>query len=270
MQFKPYRVPVYNAHYEGAYDERGLLWRRLGAADKARNLAELLGPRAVESAAGSPIDSVLEVGCGTGAVLAVVAAAGVGRQHVGVDLADPASHTDAQARALDLRRFDGKSLPFDDASFDLVFASHVIEHVPEPRALLAEMARVARRWIYVEVPCELHLRTRHALLQQSLDIGHINAYTPASFQLLLETAGLPVARLALFDHSLAVHRFHSGLIKAGLKFAIRRGLLRFSQRLAAQVFTYHCGALVEGRAPRAPEGARVWPSPAQSTLAQAP
>jgi SAM-dependent methyltransferase len=236
MPDQPFRVPPLNAHYEGAYDSRALAWRRLGAAEKARNLRRLLGP-------GRP-ESVLEVGCGTGALLATLASAGCGSRHVGVDVADPATHTDPLAAALDLRAYDGHTLPFGDHSFDLVVASHVIEHVPEPRRLLAEMVRVARRWIYVEVPCELHLRTSRRALQQTLDIGHINAYTPESFELLLASSGLAVQHLAVFDHSLALHRFNNRLPSALLKRGLRGGLLALSPRLASRVFTYHCGALV--------------------------
>lgn len=170
MPFVPFHAPPLNQHYEGRYDDRELLWRRLGAIDKASNIQQLL--------AGEPVETVLEVGCGTGAVLAEVARRGIGQGHVGVDVADPADHADRQALGMDMRCYDGKTLPFADASFDLVYASHVIEHVPEPRTLLAEMSRVARRLVYVEVPCELHLRTSQRALQRSLDIGHINAYTP--------------------------------------------------------------------------------------------
>jgi SAM-dependent methyltransferase len=236
MHFTPFRVPPLNAHYEGEYDESVLRWRRLGAADKGRNLASLLQ--------GSAVDSVLEVGCGTGAVLDAVATLGIGNMHVGVDLADPIHHTDERAARLDLRRFDGRTLPFGDGEFDLVFASHVIEHVPEPRVMLSEMRRVAGKWLYLEVPCELHVRTNHRDMQRTLDIGHINAYTPESFQLLLETSGLKVDRIQLFDHSLAVHGFGTSAPKAWVKCLLRRSLLAASQRLASRVFTYHCGALV--------------------------
>lgn len=237
LPFHPFRVPTYNAHYDGAYDERGLLWRRLGAIDKAANLVRLLD--------GTAVNSVLEFGCGTGAVLAQLACLGVGSRHVGVDLADPDAHRDPGASSLELMRFDGKLLPFEDDTFDLVFASHVIEHVPDPRAALAEMARVAKRWLYVEVPCELHLRSNYSDLQRSLDIGHINAYTPESFQLLLESCGLPLRRMGLFDHSLAVHSFGAGRMAGGLKYAVRRTLLAIDPRLASRFFTYHCGAIAQ-------------------------
>ena len=237
LAFPRFRVPEYNVHYEGAYDERGLHWRRLGAIDKADNIAFLL--------AGEKVESVLEFGCGTGAVLAQVAKIGVGRHHVGVDLADPALHRDANAAALDLRRIDSGRLPFEDRSFDLVYASHVIEHLPDPRGALAEIARVARKWIYVEVPCELHTRSNHADLQRTLDIGHINAYTPESLQLLLESSGLQVKNLGLFDHSLEVHAFARGRLAGAVKFGFRRALLLVSPVLASRMFTYHCGALVK-------------------------
>lgn len=199
LSLTPFLVPQYNAHYEGAYDDRTLLWRRLGAADKANNLAESLDGRTVQR--------VLEVGCGTGAVIAQVARLGIGKEHVGVDLADPGAHRDSAAASIELRQFDGNRLPFDDGEFDLVFASHVVEHVPEPRAFLAEISRVAKKWIYLEVPCELHVRTSITALQRSLNIGHINAFTPESFRLLVESSSLTVNRQDVFDHSLAVHAF---------------------------------------------------------------
>lgn len=236
MQLTPFQVPAYNAHYEGSYDERSLLWRRLGAADKANNIARLLGDRRPEE--------VLEVGCGTGAVMAELRRRGIGSRHVGIDLADPAAHMDPVAAELDLRCYDGGTMPFPDNSFDLVYASHVVEHVPEPRGLLDEMSRVARRWIYLEVPCELHVRTTHRELQRSLDIGHINAYTPESFQLLLQSANLTIDRLELFDHSWDVHRFQNSAFKAGIKHVMRRALLAWNPTLASRLFTYHLGVLV--------------------------
>lgn len=239
-----FRVGEHNAHYEGEYDARMLRWRQLGAADKAANLAMLLGTNAAN------IGSVLEVGCGTGDVLAAVKALGIGNDHRGVDVADPDQHRgpDASANALQLDSYDGVRLPYANNSFDLVFASHVLEHVPDERGFLAELARVAKGPIYLEVPCELNLRTSEANMQTTLDIGHINAYTPESFALTLATGGLSVGAMQLFDHSRDIHEFTSSAPAAAAKMAIRRGLLKLSPRFASRLFTYHAGALCTQRA----------------------
>lgn len=42
-------------------------------------------------------------------------------------------------------------MPFADGAFDFVICSHVLEHVPDPAAVVAEMTRVARAG-YIEVP----------------------------------------------------------------------------------------------------------------------
>ncbi len=234
-----FRVGAHNAHYEGAYDDRMLRWRQLGAADKAANIATMLGNSA------SSINSVLEVGCGTGDVLAQVAHIGIGTSHRGVDVTDAADHLGAQASAaghlLDI--YDGVRLPYDDNSFDLVYASHVLEHVPDERGFLSEVARVAKRAIYLEVPCELNIRTSAANMQATLDIGHINAYTPESFALTLMTSGLAVDAMQLFDFSRDIHHFHGGGVSASIKMAMRRSLLKLSPRFASRIFTYHCGAM---------------------------
>lgn len=47
---------------------------------------------------------------------------------------------------------EGDDLPFDDDSYDFVFSSHVIEHIPDPVKALLEWVRVARRYVVVIVP----------------------------------------------------------------------------------------------------------------------
>ncbi len=49
---------------------------------------------------------------------------------------------------------DGQFLPFIDNAFDYVICSHVLEHVEDPKQLIAELTRVANRG-YIETPSEI-------------------------------------------------------------------------------------------------------------------
>lgn len=49
-------------------------------------------------------------------------------------------------------RYKGARFPFRDGEFDYVIASHVIEHVEDPRAFMAEVFRVGRGRGYIEFP----------------------------------------------------------------------------------------------------------------------
>ena len=82
---------------------------------------------------------VLEVGCGLGTDLMEFK----GARAVGVDLT-PRAVALARRRGADARVADARSLPFPDASFDLVYSFGVIHHSPEPEKIVAEIWRVLR------------------------------------------------------------------------------------------------------------------------------
>ena len=46
----------------------------------------------------------------------------------------------------------GDDLPFADAAFDFIFASHVIEHFADPIHALKEWVRVARKYVVLVIP----------------------------------------------------------------------------------------------------------------------
>lgn len=82
---------------------------------------------------------VLEVGCGTGLVLARIAPHAA--RAVGVDLS-PGMLERARARGLDVHEGSATALPFEDASFDVVCSFKVLAHVPEIEQALREVSRV--------------------------------------------------------------------------------------------------------------------------------
>ena len=87
----------------------------------------------------------LDVGCGTGETDShLIGAFGTIE---GVDVSQGVLET-ARARNPDLtyRSYDGRSLPYDGLSFDLVFAICVVHHVPPPQwpSFIQELGRVVR------------------------------------------------------------------------------------------------------------------------------
>jgi SAM-dependent methyltransferase len=56
---------------------------------------------------------------------------------------------------------DITALPFDDATFDVVLCSHVLEHVPDERGALAELQRVLRPggWAAIMLPVDRTVET---------------------------------------------------------------------------------------------------------------
>lgn len=101
-------------------------------------------------------DSICDVGCGTGVLLARIreARAGQGR-FTGVDFViDDA----AALPGIDYVAARIENLPFEDAAFDTVVCTHVIEHVLDYRQAIAELRRIARKRLIVVVPREREYR----------------------------------------------------------------------------------------------------------------
>jgi 2-polyprenyl-3-methyl-5-hydroxy-6-metoxy-1,4-benzoquinol methylase len=81
-------------------------------------------------------ETMLDIGCGNG-LLARDIAARVGAKSVrGVDVKV------REETAIPVEGFDGKELPFADASFDLVTIADVLHHAEDPEVLVREAIRV--------------------------------------------------------------------------------------------------------------------------------
>jgi 2-polyprenyl-3-methyl-5-hydroxy-6-metoxy-1,4-benzoquinol methylase len=141
--------------------------------------------------------SLLDVGCGEGVLTADWAARlGAGRI-VGIDLDDPKLRAEWERRSrpnLEFRAEEATSLTFADDEFDMACAIEVLEHVPEPEATLAEMARVASRHLLVSVPREplwrgLNMARGAYLRELGNTPGHVNHWSKRAFVELLSRYG---------------------------------------------------------------------------------
>ena len=91
-------------------------------------------------------DDLLDVGCGTGPMIELLAAEIPGKRYIGLDLT-PRMIEVANAKGIDGARFvvgDAENLPFDDESFDTVICANSFHHYPNPQAFFDGVARVLR------------------------------------------------------------------------------------------------------------------------------
>ncbi|MBD2465107.1 glycosyltransferase [Oscillatoria sp. FACHB-1407] len=65
--------------------------------------------------------------------------------------------TDLMDPSVDIN-FDITNIPFDDDSFDVIFCSHVLEHVPDDRAAMQELFRILKPggWAFLQVPIDIY------------------------------------------------------------------------------------------------------------------
>ena len=91
---------------------------------------------------------ILDVGCGTGEITLRLAALFPRAQIVGVDIIEAhlelARRRSTAGERVQFRVADAFELPFDDATFDLVVCRHVLQSIPTPELILAQLVRVLK------------------------------------------------------------------------------------------------------------------------------
>lgn len=141
--------------------------------------------------------SLLDVGCGEGVLTHKWAARMGSGRVVGLDLEDPAIQAEWEHRRapnLEYRIMKAENLPFADAEFEVATAIEVLEHVPDPRHTIGEMARVASKWLIVSVPREplwrgLNLARGAYVRQLGNTPGHVNHWSKRSFVAMASEVG---------------------------------------------------------------------------------
>ncbi|HKN75899.1 MAG TPA: class I SAM-dependent methyltransferase [Candidatus Acidoferrum sp.] len=179
----------YDSGYRRALGDSSFLeWRAAGARQKALNI--------VRVSRGVSVSAVLEIGCGTGAVLEELESMGFAEKYVASDVSIEAVEF--------VRRTCGKflngafvasagSLPFPDKQFSIAILSHVVEHLDDPVSAVRDAARIAE-YTVIEVPTERVFSNfvRRRILGQpfasAAAAGHVQFWSPRSITHFLEQA----------------------------------------------------------------------------------
>jgi SAM-dependent methyltransferase len=135
--------------------------------------------------------TVLDVGCGSGEALDV--ARQRGWSGVGVEPVESSAER-ARSCGLEVRPCTLTDAGLHPASFDLVGAWHVLEHLLDPVAFLSELALYARPGglVAVEVPNWRHRsrRIRGPDWDQLCPLEHVTHFTPRTLRRTMQRAGL--------------------------------------------------------------------------------
>lgn len=175
---------------------------------------------------------VLDLGCATGKY--GVELKRFGFEWVGADINEKYVEM-ARRKGLESHTVSG-TLPFVDRSFDTVIMIEVLEHVTEPKKILDEASRVARKNILITVPdCAgfEELRSGGLTYEHFLEIDHVNFFTKDSLKKLLSGYSDDVKvgqarpiRPWLFREEPFPKGILSVIIRKTVSFSVRLGLLR--------------------------------------------
>jgi ubiquinone/menaquinone biosynthesis C-methylase UbiE len=170
--YHDYEAEQYDDKWSISYDERCIEYAR-------GRFARMAGTD------GWPYGTVLEVGCGTGFfTLNLMLAGVVGEAHV-TDIspgmvAVACRNASSLGLAVQGRVADAETLPYDDASFDLVVGHAVLHHIPDVGLALREVLRVLKpggRFVFAGEPTTygdaVARRLSHAAWIAATKVSHL-------------------------------------------------------------------------------------------------
>ncbi len=150
---------------------------------------------ALRNAGLGPGSKILDVGCGTGANLAMLPKE---TQAVGIDFAPAAVHFCRQRGLHYTAAASALALPFADASFDAAFSCDVFCHksIPNPVDALRETTRVLRPggYVFLNLPAYPWLMSSH---DAAVHTGQ--RFTRPQISQILRTCGLEAMKLTYWN-----------------------------------------------------------------------
>lgn len=149
----------------------------------------------------SPIDTVLDVACGTGEFERLLLAEYSSQQIVGIDISEKmlaiAKLKCSAYPQVSFQTASASTLPFDSDSFDVIVSANAFHYFDDPLAALKEMRRVLKPdgKVIVLDWCRDYLLCKICdVILKIFDPAHKQCYTLQEFHRLLEDANFAVCR----------------------------------------------------------------------------
>ena len=158
-------------------------WLAFGAVEKANSVQMLVTPRMPK-----PL-TVMELGAGTGAIVAELQRRAFAVNYIAVDYStDACEYMRRNLRGVNVVRADIVAERIPDQA-DVVLLSHVVEHLEEPETLLSAIAKnIDFEWLVIECPLEdlPASRLKNLFRDRSRNLaGHVQFFSERSFRELI-------------------------------------------------------------------------------------
>jgi 2-polyprenyl-3-methyl-5-hydroxy-6-metoxy-1,4-benzoquinol methylase len=165
---------------------------------------------------------VLDIGCATGALLEKLRDRGW--QPRGVEICTPSAHYARQRRGLAVSELPLEENRFPAGEFDLVLASHLIEHLNDPASFVREVRRILTpggRFILTTPNIDGFQARLFRSRWRSAIFDHLYLFSVKTLSALLEQTGFAVERIVTWGGLAA------GIAPAPVKRAADRAAKRF-------------------------------------------
>jgi len=174
--------------------------------DHSRRYASLRAvySKIVDEALSQPFKSLLDVGCGTGALMLMVQERLPNAKLFGIDISEEMIKvaTAKLAAKADLRVSDSENLPFESGSFDLVLCTFSFHHHPNAEAVFKGFGNLLARngrLIVADPLAPTPVRQVMNILIPFMKDGTVRYYSKREMYVLAESAGLSISKWATLN-----------------------------------------------------------------------
>lgn len=166
-------------NYNTSIFENSDLWANYDQTGEIKNKLPFIFGKIPED-----VTSIIDIGCGNGEITNSFPEK---YSVLGVDNSKEALHYVKKDKIL----CSADQIPVQDQSFDMVFSSELIEHLPERLLIdsVKEFKRIAKKYIFISVPFNEQLENSYIKCPKCKEVfhayGHLNSFTVESLSKLL-------------------------------------------------------------------------------------